>query len=156
MLTKSTGVHLGHLQKQSLTRFLAILMNLFNYVFFPGIYRFLFHEVNLRRKHESSVCLDTFNITDHFGSHNSLLRASICGEQTDLTITCRSANVTVRLDIGDITADMPKKLGFIATYNTSSKVYAACFDKLFNPLSPTTPAPPSPPPPPSLLDRIML
>ncbi|XP_072021908.1 LOW QUALITY PROTEIN: uncharacterized protein [Amphiura filiformis] len=82
--------------------------------------RFLFHEINLRRRHDSSACVDTFNITDHFGALGSQLRGSFCGNQTDLVITCRSNNVTVRLDIGEYTSDMPPKLGFIATYNTSN------------------------------------
>ena len=84
--------------------------------------RFLFHEINLRHKHDSSSCMDTFNITDHFSPHDSQLRGSFCGTQTDLVITCRSNDVTVRLDIGELTSDMPKKLGFIASYNASSKL----------------------------------
>ncbi|XP_022107210.1 uncharacterized protein LOC110988203 [Acanthaster planci] len=84
----------------------------------PGNFvRLEIHEMVLRRMPRMSRCIDVLNVTDHLTPHHSMSRGSFCGELRDLVVTCRSNNVTLRLDIGAIGQDMPKKLGFMASYS---------------------------------------
>ncbi|XP_072178152.1 uncharacterized protein [Diadema setosum] len=83
------------------------------------IIRFFFHEMTLRRSsHSAAICIDTLNITDRIPNKGQLLRGSYCGHFRDLKVKSRSNDVTLRLEMGALEADMPKKLGFIATYDT--------------------------------------
>ena len=75
----------------------------------------------LRRKPRTSRCIDVLNITDHLTPYRSMSRGSFCGNLRDLVVTCRSHNVTLKLDIGDIGQDMPKKLGFMASYSMTGR-----------------------------------
>ncbi|XP_033635439.1 uncharacterized protein LOC117296560 [Asterias rubens] len=86
----------------------------------PGrLVRLEIHEMVLRRQPRTSRCIDVLNVTDHLTPYNSMSRGSFCGELQSLVIISRSNNVTLRLDIGAIGQDMPKKLGFMASYKST-------------------------------------
>ncbi|PIK48327.1 hypothetical protein BSL78_14811 [Apostichopus japonicus] len=82
--------------------------------------KFTFQELSLRKSKSSAYCQDVLNITDHFPNEGPRLRGSYCGNHRQMVVTSRSSNVTLRLHIGPLEADMPKKLGFIATYETKN------------------------------------
>nr|XP_054753960.1 uncharacterized protein LOC129259723 [Lytechinus pictus] len=83
------------------------------------IIRFTFHEMILRRSSQSAaLCMDNLNITDHIPNRGYMLRGSYCGHFRDLKVKTRSNDVTLRLEMGPLESGMPKKLGFIATYDT--------------------------------------
>ncbi|KAJ8026546.1 hypothetical protein HOLleu_31406 [Holothuria leucospilota] len=80
---------------------------------------FTFHELRLRKSNSSAYCLDALNITDNFSGEGPRLRGSYCGTHKKMVVTSRSSKVTMTLAFGPLEADMPKKLGFIATYETT-------------------------------------
>lgn len=77
----------------------------------------------LRRSSQSAaLCMDNLNITDRIPNRGYLLRGSYCGHFRDLKVKTRSNDVTLRLEMGPLESGMPKKLGFIATYDTLGNI----------------------------------
>ena len=89
------------------------------YICAVSVCRLEIHEMVLRRQPRTSRCIDVLNVTDHLTPYNSMSRGSFCGELQSLVIISRSNNVTLKLDIGAIGQDMPKKLGFMASYKST-------------------------------------
>ena len=66
-------------------------------------------------------CRDQLDIMDFIYGEGSVLRGSYCGIRSGLEVITRSNNVTLRLTLGDLSADMPTELGFVAEYETVGK-----------------------------------
>ena len=74
------------------------------------------------RKEENTIhCHDQLDIMDYTQADGLTLRGSYCGTRSGLEVISRSNIVTIQYTIGDLTADMPNELGFVAEYETLSK-----------------------------------
>ena len=79
----------------------------------------MFFKVDLRTDSaHPSGCLDHLDIYDFLGNDGEVLRGSYCGKRSNLEVITRSNNVTIRFQIGELSADMPDELGFVAEYET--------------------------------------
>ena len=85
------------------------------------MYRFIFYEIRLRKEVRSLQCHDHIDIIDFIYGEGSVLRGSYCGSISGLEVISQSNNVTLRLTIGELSADMPKMLGFVAEYESVGK-----------------------------------
>ena len=72
--------------------------------------------MNLRQHAQTSHCLDCLDMYDFIYLEGEVIRGSYCGVRSGLEVISRSNNVTLRLSIGELSADMPHEIGFVAEY----------------------------------------
>ncbi|XP_022098818.1 uncharacterized protein LOC110983669 isoform X2 [Acanthaster planci] len=63
-----------------------------------------------------SRCVDSLEITDDIPSYGLFPRGRYCGTLKDVEIVTRSSDVRVMYTIGQLSANMPRELGFVASY----------------------------------------
>ncbi|XP_072025436.1 uncharacterized protein [Amphiura filiformis] len=94
---------------------------------YPLFIRFTFSKLDLRQQNMyASRCLDHLDIYDFLNEDGEVLRGSYCGTRSGLEVITRSNNVTIRLMIGELSADMPDELGFVAEYETIDCLVEEC------------------------------
>ena len=72
----------------------------------------------MRMEENTIHCHDQLDILDYIRADGLTPRGSYCGTRSGLEVISRSNIVTIQYTIGDLTADMPKELGFVAEYKT--------------------------------------
>ena len=63
-------------------------------------------------------CIDFLDIEDIYGDSAPKLRGRYCGDLKDLRLNSQSNSVALTVRIGELTAGMPKKVGFEIWYQT--------------------------------------
>ncbi|XP_038067180.1 uncharacterized protein LOC119737135 [Patiria miniata] len=88
----------------------------------PEVYRvrFIISRMNLRKvtpaNSQISRCVDSLEITDDIPGYGLFTRGRYCGSLRDVEVVTRSSDVRVVFTIGPLSANMPRELGFVASY----------------------------------------
>ena len=67
-----------------------------------------------------SRCVDQLEVIDDIPNFGHFIRGQYCGMLSDVEVVTKSSNVDVVFTIGQLSADMPRQLGFTASFKLIS------------------------------------
>lgn len=89
--------------------------------------RFKIHRMVLREQLPDQECYDNLVVTDIHEGGDKHVRGIYSGNITGLEVFCHTSHITIDLQMGCLSANMPLGLGFEATFSSVGKLSRECY-----------------------------